>query len=137
MKSPFPKWVYGDLQSVICSHALWLAIGIAVTVGLALAIATPSRAMPEYATQLGEPCATCHISPAGGGLRTARGQAWVASDKPGAVPSIEEAMKLLGVKATVNPADYLAAPLPRPTPGPLGREEGPGVGYPSERAERL
>jgi hypothetical protein len=88
-----------------------------------LMIASPSHAMPEYATQLGEPCATCHISPSGGGLRNPRGQAWVASDKPGTVPSMEEALKILGVKATVNPQDYVAAPLPRPTSQPLGQEE--------------
>ena len=46
------------------------------------------QALPEYATQTGEPCATCHISPSGGGLRTPRGQAWVGSDKPGAVPAL-------------------------------------------------
>jgi len=96
---------------------------------LVLAIATPSRAMPEYATQLGEPCATCHISPAGGGLRSARGQAWVAQEKPGAVPSMEEAMRLLGVKTIVNPADYAPAPLPRPSPMTLNAEESPSKNW--------
>jgi hypothetical protein len=111
------------------SQVKWILVCAALVGGASLAITFPSQAMPEYATNLGEPCITCHISPAGGGLRSARGQAWVAQEKPGAVPSIEEAMQLLGVKATVNPADYMAAPLPRPTPRPLGREERPGKNW--------
>ena len=106
--------------------AWWVVVYVVVLAIVLLIAAGPSRAMPEYATNLGEPCATCHISPAGGGLRTARGLAWVAEEKPDAVPSIEEAMQILGVKATVNPADYIAAPLPRPTPEPLRPAEWPG-----------
>ena len=107
------------------SEIAWLAAFAVVVTLVLLVIAAPSSAMPEYATQLGEPCATCHISPAGGGLRSARGQAWVAQEKPGAVPSIEEAMKLLGVRTTVNPADYVPASLPRPAPKALNAEESP------------
>jgi hypothetical protein len=104
----------------------WVVVYIVLLAMVLLIVAGPSRAMPEYATNLGEPCATCHISPAGGGLRTARGQAWVAEEKPGAVPLLEEAMLILGVRTTINPADYVAAPLPRPTPGPLRQIEPPG-----------
>lgn len=104
----------------------WVVVYLVLLAIVLLIAAGPSRAMPEYATNLGEPCATCHISPAGGGLRTARGQAWVAEEKPGAVPLLAEAMQILGVRTTVNPADYVAAPLPRPTPGPLRQIEPPG-----------
>ena len=107
----------------------WLTVFIAIVTLVLLAIAIPSKAMPEYATQLGEPCATCHISPAGGGLRTARGQAWVAQEKPGAVPSIEESLILLGVRTTVVPADYAPALLPRPAPKALNAEESPNKNW--------
>ena len=62
-------------------------VGLVFVVALALVLVAsqPTGALPEYSEQTGEPCAGCHISPSGGGLRTPRGQAWVASAKPGAV----------------------------------------------------
>ena len=107
------------------TRRVWAAVYVATLVVAWLMVAGTIGAMPEYATQLGEPCATCHISPAGGGLRTARGQAWVAREKPGVVPTLEEAMQILGVKTTINPADYAPAPLPRPKPTMLNRDESP------------
>jgi len=88
---------------------------------LALSLISParSRAMPEYAATVGEPCASCHISPAGGGLRTPRGMGWVAAGKPGQVPSLEEALKLLGVTLPTESDAYVAPPGPKPTPAPL------------------
>ncbi len=121
------KGVEGKVKERIAgAGAWWVVVYVVVLAMVLLIVAGPSRAMPEYATNLGEPCATCHISPAGGGLRTARGLAWVAEEKPDAVPSIEEAMQILGVKATVNPADYTASPLPRPTPEALRQIEPAG-----------
>lgn len=70
------------------------------------------RALPEYSAQTGEPCATCHISPSGGGPRGPRGQAWVASAKPGAVPDLVQALELLGVELTVDPAYFVAPDAP-------------------------
>jgi hypothetical protein len=136
VKREMPNWraQIGNPKHLHCAQAqvskiAWLAaLAIVVTFAL-LVIATPSQAMPEYATQLGEPCATCHISPAGGGLRSARGQAWVAQEKPGAVPSMEEALKLLGVQTVINPADYAPAPLPRPSPQALNTEESPSKNW--------
>jgi len=74
-----------------------------VTVALMLALlpAATAQALPEYSAQTGEPCASCHISPSGGGPRGPRGQAWVASGKPGAVPDTLEALELLGVELSV------------------------------------
>lgn len=80
---------------------------------------SPARAMPEYAARVGEPCATCHVSPAGGGLRNVRGQAWVASDKPAVVPSTEDALKILGVQLPADMSIYTAAPATIPTPAPM------------------
>ena len=78
-------------------------------------VASSALALPEYANQTGEPCGTCHASASGGGLRTPRGQAWVAQQKPAAVPGIDEALVVLGVKVTVDPADY-RAPSTAPAP---------------------
>ena len=74
-------------------------------------------AMPEYATRVGEPCGACHTSAAGGGLRNPRGQAWVAQGKLNTVPTMDESLKILGVKVTTDPADYIA-PTTAPAPPP-------------------
>ncbi|MBI4301130.1 MAG: Ig-like domain-containing protein [Chloroflexi bacterium] len=50
--------------------------GIIVATGLFRA--TPSVAMPNYATNTGQACGTCHINPAGGGPRTDMGRAFEA-----------------------------------------------------------
>jgi hypothetical protein len=78
-----------------------------------LALAMPggqAEALPEYSAQTGEPCATCHLSPSGGGSRTPRGQAWVGSGKPGAVPDLVAALEQLGVHMEVNQEDYTLVP---------------------------
>jgi hypothetical protein len=75
-----------------------------------LAAAQPGAALPEYAEQTGETCATCHASPSGGGMRTPRGQAWVGEGRGGMVPGLTEALALLGVKLTVDEADFVAPP---------------------------
>lgn len=80
---------------------------------------TTSQALPEYSAQTGEPCATCHLSPSGGGSRSVRGQAWVGSGKPGLVPLLEDALQLLGINLSVDPADFLpSGQIPEP-PQPL------------------
>jgi hypothetical protein len=89
------------------------AVGIAllvITIIAVLLISRPTRALPEYSAQTGEPCATCHISPSGGGLRTPRGQAWVGNGRPGAVPALNDALALLGVRLKVNAQDFVAGP---------------------------
>jgi mono/diheme cytochrome c family protein len=78
---------------------------------LAFLPASTAQALPEYSAQTGEPCFSCHISPSGGGPRGPRGQAWVASSKPGAVPDTLEALELLGVKLTVDPAYFTVTDL--------------------------
>lgn len=71
---------------------------------------TSAVALPEYSAQVGEPCASCHVSPSGGGPRAPRGTAWVASNKPGVVPDLLQALEILGVRLDVDPLDYSAAP---------------------------
>ncbi|MBI5350207.1 MAG: cytochrome c [Chloroflexi bacterium] len=47
-----------------------------------------AHALPEYASRTGEGCATCHVSPGGGGPRTLRGLLWGARGKPDKVPTL-------------------------------------------------
>lgn len=88
-----------------------------------------AAALPEYSTQVGEPCATCHISPSGGGARTPRGQAWVGSSKPGAVPDLLRALEVLGVRLDVNQSDFVAVrgDIPEPQPLPPSHTRPSGV----------
>jgi hypothetical protein len=71
-----------------------------------------ARALPEYSAQTGEPCATCHLSPSGGGPRGVRGQGWVGSGKPGVVPALAEALELLGIHLEVDESQYQAGGQP-------------------------
>jgi hypothetical protein len=95
-----------------------ISIALILLVLLATAAST-ALALPEYATQTGEPCGTCHASASGGGLRTPRGLAWVARQKPASVPTLEESLVVLGVKITGDPADYLAPTTPPLPAAPL------------------
>lgn len=91
---------------------IWL-LGVALFLVVLVAAGLPTSravALPEYSAQVGEPCASCHVSPSGGGPRAPRGTAWVASNKPGAVPDLLQALDLLGVRLDVNPLDYNVVP---------------------------
>jgi hypothetical protein len=77
------------------------------------------QALPEYSAQTGEPCATCHISPSGGGSRTPRGQAWIADEKPGTIPNLLSALEILGVNLVFNPVDFTLVPDEIPPAQPL------------------
>lgn len=86
-------------------------IGLVLVLSLTLTLfcqTQEARALPEYSAQTGEPCATCHLSPSGGGSRGPRGQAWVGSGKPGKVPTLTEALELLGIRLEARPEDYQA-----------------------------
>jgi len=87
-----------------------ILIGVAVTLVLAVSPGRHVQALPEYAAQTGEPCASCHISPSGGGPRTPRGQAWIADGKPGAVPDLLASLAFLGVDLDVDPDDFTEVP---------------------------
>jgi mono/diheme cytochrome c family protein len=84
---------------------------LVAALALALIPNSSAKALPEYASQTGEPCASCHISPSGGGPRGPRGQAWVASGKPGAVPDTLQSLELLGVELSVDPAYFTVTDL--------------------------
>ena len=91
-----------------------------LTIILLMQPGSEASALPEYSVQTGEPCASCHISPSGGGPRGPRGQAWVGEGKPGAVPGLIEALEALGVHLEVDPAYYQLAPEAVEPARPLG-----------------
>jgi hypothetical protein len=92
---------------------------LCVSLLLLMPPSSTSGALPEYAAQTGEPCSSCHISPSGGGPRGPRGQAWVASEKPGAVPDLVASLELLGVELKVDPAYFAATGGQAQEPEPL------------------
>jgi len=69
----------------------------AVLILSALLFAHSAKALPEYAHRTGEPCATCHVNPGGGGPRTLRGALWAARGKQDAVPSLPNVLLAPGV----------------------------------------
>ena len=72
--------------------------GIAVFIFLAIiSLSNPVHALPEYAKRTGEPCATCHVNPGGGGPRTLRGALWAAKGKPDKVPALPGVLLAPGV----------------------------------------
>lgn len=73
-----------------------LALGVFLAVTLWTA-AQPAHVLPEYASRTGEPCATCHVSPGGGGPRTLRGLLWAARGKPDQVPTLPGVLIAPGV----------------------------------------
>jgi hypothetical protein len=99
---------------------LWLFSALLIASILAILLGSrPVQALPEYAAQTGEPCATCHVSPSGGGPRTPRGQAWVATGKVGSVPGLTDALSLLGVHLEVDESQYVTVPESIPPAKPL------------------
>jgi len=108
-------------------RAFWITAILIVVILAAAALTLPpktAQALPEYSALTGEPCATCHISPSGGGNRTPRGQAWVGSNKPAAVPDLVQALELLGVHLDVDQSQF-QAPTSSPSPAlPLKLETG-------------
>jgi len=52
------------------------------------------HALPEFTDRTGEPCASCHVNPGGGGPRTLRGLLWAARGRPETVPELPGAAVL-------------------------------------------
>ena len=63
---------------IIVTGAGALAAGL---ISAALLVAAPqnAQAKPEYAAKEGKPCGYCHVNPAGGGPRTAKGKQYQAN----------------------------------------------------------
>jgi len=98
---------------------IFLVVAFFLVIALTSIPSVAVQALPEYAAQVGEPCASCHISPSGGGPRSPRGQAWVAASKPGYVPSELEALEMLGVNLDIDPEAYSIVPEVIPPAEPL------------------
>lgn len=84
-------------------HTLPYAALGAIALGAWLAVSMwigtpPAHALPEYATRTGEPCATCHVNPGGGGPRTLRGLLWSARSRPDQVPTLPGVLIAPGVR---------------------------------------
>jgi hypothetical protein len=62
-----------------CAFAVAAATGLAIVLGGMWLIPEPANATPGYASQPGLACGRCHVSPAGGGARTAFGNAFAAN----------------------------------------------------------
>jgi hypothetical protein len=100
----------------VCALA---AIGaIALIVGLAaVVVPRPAGALPSYAQQTGLACGRCHVSPAGGGPRTAFGAAFAANGhkvpaagaKPGKSSGGTTAAAPAAVPPSVTVYDYAQA----------------------------
>ena len=103
-----------------------IIIGLALVLALLTWPTQDVQALPEYSAQTGEPCATCHISPSGGGSRTPRGQAWIAAQKPGAVPDLIASLDFLGVSLDYDPADFTEVSPENPAAHPLRVRSGQG-----------
>lgn len=73
-----------------------LALG-AMLVATLWTAAQPVQALPEYTARTGEACATCHVSPGGGGPRTLRGLLWAARGRPDQVPTLPGVLIAPGV----------------------------------------
>jgi hypothetical protein len=103
---------------------LFVVLFIVFVVTMAFISQPTTKALPEYSAQTGEPCASCHLSPSGGGPRALRGQAWVAAQKPGTVPNIAESLELLGVHLDIDESAYTTVPESVPAAAPLVVEPG-------------
>lgn len=98
---------------------LTLLVFLAAGAASLLTPAPSAKALPEYSAQTGEPCATCHISPSGGGQRGPRGQAWVGGGKPGQVPDTVSSLEILGVHWEVDESAYTVVEEEIPPASPL------------------
>lgn len=66
------------LRKTLRGTILLIALATVIAAAVALIRPTPSEALPDYAAQTGQACATCHVNPAGGGTLTDKGKAFQA-----------------------------------------------------------
>jgi hypothetical protein len=110
--TPVRGVIYGSAAGL----ATALILGLAAFVNL-----RPAAATSAFARQTGLPCGRCHVNPAGGGARTAFGDAFAANgDK---LPSTTQAGKPSGPGG--------ASPSPSSTAEKSGKPSGPGGASPS------
>jgi hypothetical protein len=97
------------------AYALAATGSVALIIGFAAIVAPrPAGALPSYAQQTGLACGRCHVSPAGGGPRTAFGNAFLANGHK--VPSSAKPAKS-GAAGAKPASGATAAPSPIVTGG--------------------
>lgn len=87
----------GSVYALAATGAVALIVGLAAVV-----LPRPAGALPSYAQQTGLACGRCHVSPAGGGPRTAFGNAYAANGHK--VPAKPAKTGAAGGAATPAPA---------------------------------
>ncbi len=101
------------MKSLIIRLSQWIAIaGIGVLSIIVTGIIVgenAAHALPEYASNTGEPCATCHVNPGGGGPRTLRGLLWVSQGRQDQVPEIGNILIAPGVSDGLELYDLACA----------------------------
>ena len=102
---PLPGFAYG----LAAAGALALVAGLAT-----LAVPRTADALPSYAQQTGLACGRCHVSPAGGGARTAFGNAFAANGHK--VPAGKPSRGAGAPKSTGKAASPTVAAPPPPPP---------------------
>ena len=94
----------------LSQNAVIVALGLIAVLVVGIVMGEPSaHALPEYVERTGEPCATCHVNPGGGGPRTPRGMLWAAQGRPDVVPELENVITSPGVADAVELYDISCA----------------------------
>ena len=115
-----PKPIAGVVYGLAGVSVTALIVGLA-----AFASPQPADALPAYAKQTGLSCGRCHVNPAGGGARTAFGNAFAANGhkvpakgaKPGKTSAGEgpsPAAAPVAAPATGRALDYVPWTFPDP-----------------------
>jgi hypothetical protein len=78
MRIAFSSTKVTAAQVIIVAGAGALVAGIVSAVVL-VAASQNAQALPAYAAKEGKPCGYCHVNPAGGGPRNARGKQYQAN----------------------------------------------------------
>jgi Cytochrome C oxidase, cbb3-type, subunit III len=89
--------IHSKVRLILHGVSLIALFAILLIMILALISPRPTQALPEYAQRTHEPCATCHVSPGGGGPRTMRGLLWIADGRPDQVRVFEGILLAPGV----------------------------------------
>lgn len=116
------------LKPLAASVYAFAATGsVALIVGVAAVVLTqPADALPSYAQQTGLACGRCHVSPAGGGPRTAFGNAFAANGHK--VPSAAKPAKS-GAAGAAPSVAATGAPAPTGGGGYYSSVVNPRFGY--------
>ena len=65
------------MKTVLVGSTVLAAIVLLVSI---VAVPRSASALPAYAAKEGKPCGYCHVNPAGGGPRNAKGKAYEEND---------------------------------------------------------